>query len=102
LAGLERQLSRETSPAALFPDPPVIHFRSGAQSCDCGAALLVRKTHRRQVWTLSGPLVAHQTVQHCPDCGGQVLCEELSCLVSPHSRVGYDVLVFVGRALFQR
>jgi hypothetical protein len=102
LAGLEGQLRLETSPAILFPDPPVIRFRPDGHTCACGAVLRVEKTRHRQVWTLSGPLVVHETVGHCPDCDRQALSGELSRLVPPHCRVGYDVLVFVGRALFQR
>jgi len=49
-----------------------------------------------------GPFVAHETVRYCSKCGRVYLSEALLAFVPCGCNVAYDVLVFVGRALFQR
>ncbi len=49
-----------------------------------------------------GPFIAHETVLECPQCFQVVTSEYLLSLVKCHSNVTFDVLVFVGRSLYQR
>ena len=97
------RLSQETSPAALFPQPPVIKFIPEKTECHCGAQqLTVLKTRRKTVLSMNGPFIAHETVRQCHVCSKFFPSEALLRLVQNRCNIGYDVLVFVGRALFQR
>ena len=97
---LER-LNQELAPAALFPSAPVVHFMPEVKRC-CGQDLLVQKTREKIILTMNGPFVAHETLGECPQCAAVYCSGPLLNLVPKGSRVAFDVLVFVGRALFQR
>ncbi len=88
----------------LFAEPPVIDFRSTHGPCShCRAPLKVHKTHLRGVSTLHvGTFRAREIILACPSCHRRYPSEELSRLVPSGVRFGYDVLVYVGRALFLR
>jgi hypothetical protein len=92
------------APARLFGEPPCIAFRSTCSHCpDCHVALKVQKTHRRRVSTLHvGPFRARETTLACSRCDRTYPSEELERLVPPGATFGYDVLVYVGKALFLR
>ena len=81
-------------------------FRPAQTDCpDCRAPLQVYKTQCRTVQTLPlGCFSAHETLLHCERCPNDTLygAESLSQLVPAGCTFGYDVLVFVGRALFLR
>ena len=96
------RLSQETLPSALFPQPPVVRFASQIHTCPCGERLLVQKTRSKKVLSMLGPFIAHETVAHCPACSMVFSSDALRRWVAPHCNVAYDVLVFVGQALFQR
>lgn len=51
---------------------------------------------------MTGPLIAHETLLRCPSCSSIFDSEALLQLAPKWCNVGYDVLVYVGRALFQR
>lgn len=51
---------------------------------------------------MTGPFVAHETVGFCHDCNRTFTSESLRALVPKHCNVAYDLLVFVGKALFRR
>lgn len=51
---------------------------------------------------MTGPFVAHETILQCRTCSRTFASDALTRLVANRCNVGYDVLVFVGRALFQR
>jgi hypothetical protein len=66
-------------------------------------ALKVQKTHVRRVSTLHvGPFRARETTLACARCDRTYHGEELQRLVPPGATFGYDVLVYVGQALFLR
>ena len=81
-------------------------FRPAQTDCpDCRAPLQVYKTQCRTVQTLPlGCYSAHETLLHCERCPNDTLygAESLSQLVPSGCTFGYDVLAFVGRALFLR
>ncbi len=52
--------------------------------------------------SMVGPFIAHETVLKCPQCLQIFISESLLSLVKSHSNITFDVLVFVGRALYQR
>ena len=70
--------------------------------CHCGDQLVVQKIRRKTVLSMTGPFVAHETLLHCPSCSRIFGSDALLQLVPKWCNVGYDVLVYIGRALFQR
>ncbi|RLC31397.1 MAG: transposase [Deltaproteobacteria bacterium] len=92
----------DTSPAALFPQPPVIRFTPQKEECSCGSRLLVQKTRQKKVLRMTGPMIAHETVTQCPSCGTVFGSDTLRQLVPARSNVAYDVMVFIGRSMYQR
>ena len=91
----------DTSPAALFPDPPLIRFTPQQEQCSCGTQLVVQKTRRKKVLKMTGPVIAHETVTQCPSCGKVFGSDALLRLVAARSNVAYDVMVFIGRSMYQ-
>ena len=91
-------------PGVLFPQKPLIRFTPNLDSCpECDSVNRVRKTHTREVATLRiGHFIAHETQTYCPCCVDQpvFLAEELQQLVPPGACYGYDVITFVGQAIF--
>lgn len=98
----QEQTLREVSPTALFPLPPVIRFAPQTATCSCGGRLIVQKSRRKNILLMAGPFIAHETMAQCPDCRRIFGSEALTRLVEPRCNVGYEILVYVGRALFQR
>lgn len=96
------QLYEETLPTALFPKPPLIRFYPDIDVCSCGFPLAVQKTRRKNVLCMTGPFVSHETVLHCKQCHRVFNSQSLSRFVGKSCNVGWDVLVFVGRSLYQR
>jgi len=90
--------------SSLFPTPPTITFVPEKDHCHhCHHPLKVRKTSPRKVVTLHiGTFYARQTSLICPKCRCLYQSEELAKLVAPGANFGYDVLVYVGKALFIR
>jgi len=91
----------DTSPAALFPEPPLIRFTPQQEQCSCGTRIVVQKTRRKKVLKMTGPVIAHETVTQCPSCGKVFGSDALLRLVPARSNVAYDVMVFVGRSMYQ-
>jgi hypothetical protein len=97
-----KRLSKDTSPSALFPQPPLVRFTPQRDECLCGKRLMVQKTRRKKVFRMTGPFIAHETVLECSTCGAAFGSDTLLQWVPTRSNVAYDVMVFIGRALFQR
>ena len=67
----------------------------------CGTGLRVRKSRTLTVTTFHiGTFRARERVLFCPVCGTDYGCDELRTLKPSRSRFGYDVLVYVGKAVF--
>ena len=96
------QLTQETLPDILFPQPPVIRFMPDHEICQCGTALVVLKTRCKKVMRMTGPFMAHETLLNCPHCNRVFTSQALRRLVAKHCNVAWDVVVFVGKSLFQR
>ena len=90
--------------SALFEMPPIIMFGPKEERCpDCGVLLKALKTRTRSVVTLHiGPFRARELVLICDKCRRTFASEELCGLVAPSCNFGYDVMVYVGKALFLR
>lgn len=98
--------ARENSTSYLFSQQPTLHFRPKQSHCPkCRAALNVQKTRVRTLRTLHlGEFSAHETLMHCDQCENKTVytAKDLSRMAPAGSIFGYDVLVFVGNALFLR
>jgi len=92
----------DTSPAVLFSEPPVIRFTPHQEECSCGTRLLVQKTRQKNVLKMTGPVIAHETITQCPRCGKVFGSDALRRWVPAGSNVAYDVMVFIGRSMYQR
>jgi hypothetical protein len=86
----------------LFPRPPVLDFTAPPRLPEGSAkSLRVLKTHTRQVVTLSiGEFIAREIIWWDPATQELYPSAPLRRLVAPACNYGYDVLVWVGRALF--
>lgn len=93
---------KEALPSVLFPQQPIIRFVPQSSLCSCQKPLRVQKTREKEVLSLTGPFIAHETVRHCPACSKIFPAENLMRIVQPRCQVAYDILVYVGRALFLR
>ena len=102
MSGSLTRLSHETLPSVLFPQPPVIRFAPERIALLREERLVVQKTRRKRVLTMIGPFIAHETVLRCPASSSTFHSEALLALVEGRCNVAYDVLVFVGDALFRR
>lgn len=102
----QAKMVRESSSAYLFAQQPTLPFRPAQSDCpDCRAPLQVYKTQSKTVHTLHlGCFTAHETLLHCEHCQNDRIyaSEELSRLAPSGCTFGYDVLIFVGQALFLR
>ncbi len=102
----QQKLAQENSAAGLFPERLVLPFCTEQTKCpDCQALLQVYKTQERTVRTLHlGCFTAHQTLLRCGRCPNPRVYAsgELNGLVPAGCTVGYDLLVWVGKALFLR
>ena len=89
------------APRVLFSQRPRLHFCPPAGVCECGGATRVSKTRTKSVATLViGQFEAIETQRHCPCCGAHDRCDELRSLTPHRGRFGFDVIEWVGRALF--
>jgi hypothetical protein len=105
IRSLADELSRfvgRWSPAFLFAEPPTVYFGPEQKDC-CSKPLKVLKTKRRNVVTLHiGRFNAAETIGMCNGCRRTYGSQELARLVPPGCNFGYDILVYVGQALFLR
>ena len=99
-------MARESSSAYLFAQRPTLPFGPAQTDCPiCQAPLQVYKTQSKTVRTLHlGCFTAHETLLYCEHCQNDTIyaSEQLSRLTPSGCTFGYDVLIFVGQALFLR
>ncbi len=92
---------------SFFTEIPTIRFAptsvGNTRKCSCGGDLHVWKTETRTVITLEiGEFTAHETLFYCGSCDRRYHSEELGTLVPDECRFGFNVMVYVGKALFLR
>jgi len=90
----------------LFAAEPTIPFIPELKFCPhCNAKLKVQKTREKEVFTLHiGVFKTRETVLDCECCGhfANYGSEELTDIVPKGSQYGYDVMVYIGKAMFER
>jgi hypothetical protein len=95
------QLSVEMSACGLFPETPTVQFASSLSICTCKGKLLVSKTRTKKLATLPiGEYKARETIKQCNMCRTIYPCEELKLLTPYQCTYGFDVIVYIGMALF--
>jgi len=100
------KLMMSVSARSLFSIPPIIYFEPGINTCpSCGSVLQVEKTRIKKVVTLDiGAFKAHETILCCKECenNASYSSEQLLKLKPFRATFGYDVLVYVSKAVFLR
>ena len=98
------QLIVNLSSQNLFPSVQVIHFRPELDICPwCDILMNVEKTRTKRAATLPiGTFTAHETLLYCQRCGYSTGSQELKSIIAEKCTFGYDVLEYVGKALFLR
>ncbi|MCF8050027.1 MAG: hypothetical protein K9L59_02235 [Desulfobacterales bacterium] len=96
------RLCHETLPASLFTSAPLVRFYPEQDVCSCGGKLNVQKTRQKTVLSLTTPFLADETVLCCPLCGSNFFSEPLRRLVPKSCNFAWDVIVFVGRSMFEQ
>ena len=102
LSEIIKNLTNNLKSGNLFPTMITITFRPESHNCPrCGTSSKVLKTKTKPVATLAiGRFFAREFRYSCPRCGFAVGPEELKRLVPERCNIGYDVLVYVGKAFF--
>ena len=97
------QVAFHLSTRNLFVHRPTLYFKPVRRVCTCGKRLSVRKTYCRSLASLPvGEFHAHITQLICWPCKKIYESEELQTIAPPSGQFGFDVMVFVGEALFVR
>jgi len=99
------QTARQLNPGTLFPKKPTIHLEPKESVCCCAAntELKVRKTKKREIRTMHiGHFDVHETIKICPNkqCRKVYRCTDLDCFLAPGTNFGYDVMEYIGRAVW--
>ena len=86
----------------VFQKQPVLLFRPELGECpQCHLAMKVQKTRKRTIVLYStGPVTACETIMVCPQCSHTSGSQELAALVAARHTFGYDVITYIGQALF--
>jgi hypothetical protein len=88
----------------LFPQRPTLYFYPDEHQCDgCTSELLIYKTNRKTVSTLEiGEFQAVEIQKKCTLCQTIFHSVELRALTPHGGKFGFDVIEFIGTALFIR
>jgi len=87
----------------VFADSPTVAFSPESTACpSCHERMKVLKTRERSLALYSvGTITAHETVYGCPACGCTAPSQELASLAPPRNTFGYDVIIYIGEAVFR-
>ena len=97
-----QKLRQHVSSRGLFPKRPKLYCAPKASDCTCGGSLNILKTYTRELASLAiGHFNAHVTETICTDCQKIFKSEELQRLVALKSTFSFDIMLFVGKALFE-
>lgn len=99
------QTEKQINPHTVFPKIPTIHIEPEELVCTCEShpKLKVIKTKQREVRTMHiGPFYVHETVKACPikNCKKTYRYTALDNFLPPGSNFGYDVIEYIGHAVW--
>jgi hypothetical protein len=88
--------------SAFFTRPPDIQFYPDITNCTvCNSPLKVYKTRKKSVVTFHvGKFIGNYRQLECPNCQKRYIDKNFASIVPEKCRFGYDILVYVGKALF--
>jgi len=90
-------------PCCLFPTIPRLHFYPAIKRCDCSRQTTILKTTRKRIATLDvGEFKAVETQTICKHCRRVYRSDQLRALTPHRGKFGFDVIEYIGRALFLR
>lgn len=102
---LRQKILATSSPSYLFADNPMIYFESDEQICpECYNSLKVIKTETKTIVSLHiGKFTAHITFKICRCCTNKnvYVSREPQQLAPKYCNFGYDILVAVGKSVYQ-
>lgn len=95
------------APASIFPKKPVIRFQPDITNCPhCSSKLLLHRTWEHTVITLDiGPFRAKEAIFKCMHNSHEKIIfrsKEIRMLVPHGCMFAFDVMIYVGKALFVR
>jgi len=94
------KLIENISLGRLFPERPTIHFKPEIANFS-SIPMQVQKTRRKTIATLEiGEFIAKETIFVSPETQKKYICDELQQLVPTLCKFGYDILVYIGKAIF--
>ena len=87
----------------VFANHPAVTFSPEDTACPiCHKRMKVLKTRERNLALYSvGTITAHETLYSCPACGYTAPSQELASLAPPRNSFGYDVMIYIGEAVFR-
>lgn len=96
------QLISGVNACSLFPEKPLIPFYPEVEKCPvCGSELKIYKTQVKTVITMDiGAFEAHETISECQNDNPLFSSKLLRNLVPAKCTFGFDVIEYVGKALF--
>jgi len=87
----------------LFYETPKLNFYPATPYCDCGASTTIIKTREKTIVTLDiGKFKAIETQTICQYCKKKYRSDELRALTPHGGKFGFDVIEYIGKALFVR
>jgi len=96
-----QKLTQHLCAKSLFPKRPLLYFSPTELVCRCHGSLNVLKTYTREMASLTiGHFTAHVTELVCTLCQKKYKSSELHKLIAPKSTFSFDIMVFIGEALF--
>jgi len=102
LMAYTQKLTQHFCSKGLFPKRPLLYFAPTEQKCTCDGSLNVLKTYTREIASLTiGHFTAHVTELICKTCQKIYKSAELHKLIAPKSTFSFDIMVFIGEALFK-
>jgi len=101
LRAMVDQLSDSMSSCYLFPQRPQLRFYPAHRCSRCDVELRMHKTSRKSVITLdAGGFKAVEIQKKCGHCQKVYRSKELRALTPHGATFGFDVIEYIGRALF--
>ncbi len=95
------QLCMSIQAGYLFYETPQVNFYPTNNKCNCGTDLSIFKTSRKIIATLDiGEFEAIETHKFCKHCKQTYSSDELRTLTPQRSKFGFDVIEYIGKALF--
>ena len=96
---LDSVVTNLSMPQLFYAQPRFSFYPKNTRGC--GQAVKLLKTKKKNLSTLlTGDCEAHYAITYCQICENKYSSSELSLLTPMHCRFGYDVIEYIGRAMY--